>query len=72
MIFLIFWLILAHCWGLSLADVSVDTRFLLLTISLLETFIEIMILGYYIFAGYEIKQELKKQERWKNLKDAHV
>lgn len=72
MIFLIFWHLFAYGWGLSIADVSIGTRFGLLTVSLVELAIEIIIVGGFIISYLDTKAEEKRQKRLQELRNAHV
>lgn len=72
MIFLMFWHIFAYGWGLSIADVSIGSRFGLLVISLVELAIEIIIVGSCIVSYCATKAEEKRQKRLQELRNAHV
>lgn len=72
MIFLIFWHLFAYGWSVSIADVSIGTRFGLLAVSLGELAIEIIIIVGFIVSYLDTKAEIKKQKRLQELKNAHV
>lgn len=72
MIFLIFWHLFAYGWSVSIADVSIGTRFGLLAVSLGELAIEIIIIVGFIVSYLNTKAEIKKQKRLQELKNAHV
>lgn len=72
MIFLIFWHIFSSGWGVSLTDVSMTARWGLLTGSLIETGIELLIVVVYVIAWLETKAEIKTQKRLQEIKNAHI
>lgn len=72
MILLIFWHLFAYGWGVSIADVSIGSRFGLLTVSLGELAIEVMVITMLIVSYLETKAEEKKQKRLQELRNAHV
>lgn len=72
MIFLIFWHIFAYGWSVSIADVSIGSRFGLLVISLVELVIEAIIIGFCIVSYCATKAEEKRQKRLQELRNARI